>query len=153
MNVSDKKIKSYFRRVDAIRHDSHDKETKVGAILVHGESGATIAEGYNGFVRGAPDHLLPNIRPDKYKYMQHAEMNLLCNAARHGISTNNCFVVCTLSPCTSCIRMLYQAGISTIIYREAYCDINESINMGDLNITTRVVDNKYSIMTVSPYPH
>lgn len=39
---------------ESIAKRSHDSETKVGAVLVSNKSGAMLATGFNGFVRGAP---------------------------------------------------------------------------------------------------
>jgi dCMP deaminase len=124
---------------EVIAKRSHDSETQVGALLVSNKTGAILASGYNGFVRGADDNSLPNTRPDKYKFIIHAEMNLLCNCARHGISTDDCFVVCTLSPCVNCMRALYQAGISRVVVRKKYHDFSELLKMGDLSIVERII--------------
>ena len=113
---------------------SHDAETKVGCILINNESEAEIAMGYNGFVRGASDKDLPNKRPDKYQYMVHAEQNLMANCARHGISMENCTVVCTMSPCVTCMRLLFQAGITRVIVKEKYRDFEKLKKMKDLEI-------------------
>ncbi len=113
---------------------SHDAETKVGAILINNESGAIIATGYNGFVRGANDSELPNTRPDKYEYILHAEQNLIANAARHGISMADCSLVCTLSPCKLCMRMLLNCGITKVIAKDLYKDFNDILQMRDIKV-------------------
>lgn len=117
-----------------IAQRSHDAETKVGAVLVNNASGAIVATGYNGFVRGAPDDILPNTRPDKYEYIVHAEQNLICNSARHGISMNNCSLVCTLSPCKLCMRMLLNCGITKVIAKDLYKDFNDILQMQDIKV-------------------
>jgi dCMP deaminase len=114
---------------------SPDAQTKVGAVLVNNSSGAVIATGYNGFVRGAPDQLLPNTRPDKYMYIIHAEQNLICNSARHGISTNDTTLVCTHSPCTHCIRLIYNSGINCVIFKHKRPDFDLSLSAPDFQIT------------------
>ena len=149
IEIKPSKLNSYYKRALATASSSHDEQTKVGALLINPKSGAVIAEGYNGFVRGARDQELPKTRPEKYPYMVHAEMNLLCNAVRHGICTDNCVIFCTLSPCISCIRMLYQSGISTVYFKDMYSDIERSINMGDLILTITEIDEFYKI-TVEP---
>lgn len=117
-----------------IAQRSHDAETKVGAVLVNNTSGAIVATGYNGFVRGAPDDILPNTRPDKYEYIVHAEQNLICNSAKHGISMNNCSLVCTLSPCKLCMRMLLNCGIAKVIAKDLYKDFNDILQMQDIKV-------------------
>jgi dCMP deaminase len=118
-----------------IAQRSHDAETKVGAILVNNTSGAIVATGYNGFVRGANDSILPTTRPDKYEYILHAEQNLIANCARHGISMANCSLVCTLSPCKLCMRMLLNCGITKVIAKDLYKDFDDILKMQDVKVT------------------
>lgn len=125
---------------------SHDAETKVGAVLVNNESGAVIATGYNGFVRGVNDEALPNTRPDKYEYILHAEQNLICNAARHNVSTKDCTLYCTLSPCKTCMRMLVNCGVTKVITKELYRDFKEILEMKDIFVEyTQEADGFYHI--------
>lgn len=135
MTLTEKKLASYHAQALAVAMLSPDPSTQVGALLIHGESGAVIAQGYNGFIRGAPDSEIPTTRPEKYDYIIHAETNLLCNAVRHGISTNNCVLYCTISPCVKCMRMLYQAGISDIYVNGFYSDFEQCSSMKDLTLT------------------
>jgi deoxycytidylate deaminase len=137
------RLMSYHRRAEAIAINSHDAQTKVSALLINPKSGAVISDGYNGFVRGAPDADLPTTRPDKYKYIVHAEVNLLCNAVRHGVRADDCVVYSTLSPCISCVRMLWQAGISAVYYKEVYRDFSESVDMGDIVIKVSKLGDFY----------
>ena len=128
------KNQNYMDIAEAVAQRSHDAETKVGAVLINNTSGAIIATGYNGFVRGADDEMLPNTRPAKYEYIVHAEQNLICNSARHGISMNNCSLVCTLSPCKLCMRMLLNCGITKVIAKELYKDFNDILQMQDIKV-------------------
>lgn len=150
------KISWWMHIAETTAKKSHDAETKVGAILINTKTGAILASGYNGFVRGAPDDSLPNNRPDKYDYMIHAEQNLICNCARHGISMNDCIVVCTMSPCARCMRYLWQCGITTIICKELYKDIHHIESMKDLIVLIDNIDVKdeifYKIVYSSPVP-
>jgi len=128
------KNQNYMDIATAIAQRSHDVETKVGAVLINNSSGAIIATGYNGFVRGANDAILPNTRPDKYEYIVHAEQNLICNSAKHGISMNNCSLVCTMSPCKLCMRMLLNCGITKVIAKDLYKDFDEILKMQDIKV-------------------
>ena len=129
------KVSWWIEVAETIAKKSTDKETKVGAILINTKTGAIMASGYNGFVRHAPDNCIPSTRPDKYPYMIHAEQNLICNCAKHGISMDDCIVVCTLSPCVQCMRFLWQCGIKTIICKDLYKDVNDIKNMKDIKIS------------------
>ncbi len=125
---------------------SHDIETQVGAVLVNNKTGAVLATGYNGFVRGADDKVLPNKRPEKYPYMMHAEQNIIANCARHGISMEDCMVVCTLTPCVSCMRMLWQCGITRVIAGRMYSDWDQITNMKDLSVQVSTVEDFYELI-------
>ena len=137
------KLAMMHAEIEALR--SHDAETQVGAVLIHNVSGAIIAMGCNGFVRGAPDWKLPNKRPDKYKYMVHAEENLIANCAKHGISTMDCTLICTLSPCVRCMRLIYQCGIKRVIVKELYKDFHELLLMEDIEIEEKKEGEYYEI--------
>lgn len=132
------KNETYMTIADTVAQRSHDSETQVGAVLIKNDSGAIIATGHNGFVRGAPDDDLPSTRPDKYPYMIHAEENVIAHCARYGISMDDCKLICTLSPCVKCMRLLWQSGVTHIIAREMYKDFEEQIRgMQDISVITR----------------
>lgn len=126
---------------DAVSKKSPDAETKVGAILVKNDTGMIIATSYNGFVRGAPDDILPKVRPEKYKYIVHAENNLLAHTSKNGIAVNNCKLIITLSPCQGCLRLLFQAGITEVICRDIYRD--HTIDLPDLKITQEFTEEGF----------
>ena len=128
------KLQNYMDIAEVVARRSHDADTKVGAILVKNGSGAIIATGFNGFARGADDEKLPNNRPDKYQYIIHAETNIVAHCARHGISMEDCMLVCTLTPCVSCMRLLWQCGITEVIAKDLYRDIEAIQKMKDIAI-------------------
>lgn len=135
---------NYLEQAKVIAENSHDSETQVGAMLIHSKTGAVLSQGYNGFVRGAPDDILPRTRPGKYEYMVHAEQNLLMNCARHGISTDECFVVCTMSPCVLCMRLLWQAGIRKIYCLELYKDFKKILEMKDVKVVCKTIEQPHT---------
>lgn len=138
-----------MKQAEVVAERSHDAETKVGAILINNESGAVIAQGYNGFVRGADDTKLPRTRPDKYPYMVHAEQNLMANCARHGISMENTSLIITLSPCTVCMRLMWQAGITRVICRDLYRDVSKILEMEDLHVDISRTEEGYYVLEYS----
>lgn len=132
---------------EVVAKRSHDSQTKVGSVLVSNKSGAILANGVNGFVRGAPDAKLPTTRPEKYKFIVHSEENLVANCARHGISMDDCTLVCTHSPCVKCMRLIFQCGITQVLVKEKYTDFDNLKKMADLSISEQVTPEGYYLLT------
>jgi len=143
------KVLSYIRRAEVVAENSPDADTKVGSVLISKKTGSVISEGYNGFVRGAQDDRIPKTRPEKYEYVIHAETNLICNAARNGVTTDDCFIVQTHSPCVHCARLLYQSGITVIYYKEFYRGTKDVERLGDLQLKYTAYD-KYTKIEIEP---
>lgn len=122
----------YFEFAKTASLKSPDEERKVGCVLVNKTSGAIIAIGFNGFVRGACDQHLPKTGDKKHEYMIHAEQNLIYNCARHGISMDNCVLYSTLSPCPTCTRALMQVGVTTIHVKEFHSSWSKVSVMADV---------------------
>lgn len=143
------KIKNYMDMAEIVAERSHDAETKVGAVLINNKSGAIMATGFNGFVRGAPDGVLPTTRPDKYEYILHAEQNMIANCARHGISMEDCSLICTMSPCKVCMRMLVNCGITRVVVKELYRDFQDILNMKDIGLSLKETQDGFHEITYS----
>lgn len=88
---------------------SPDANTRHGGLLV--KNNKIISTGYNGFVCGADDTVLPNTRPYKYLHMIHCETNLICNAAKTGSSIEGATLYITGYPCKECTKLLINCGI------------------------------------------
>ena len=106
---------------------SKDPSKKIGAIAI-GSKGQVLAQGFNGFPRGiddADDRL--NDRETKYKYVVHAEMNLIYNATFNGISLDGSTVyIYGLPLCSECAKGLIQVGIKRIVMsKDSLEDIDE----------------------------
>ena len=143
------KTSNYMEMAEVVAKRSHDAETKVGAVLVNNNSGAIIATGFNGFVRGANDNQLPNTRPLKYEFIMHAEQNLIANCARHGISMEDCMLVCTMSPCKLCMRLMINCGITKVMTRELYKDFQDILDMPDVKTSMEKRDDGFYEITYS----
>lgn len=95
---------------------SKDPSTKVGAVIV-GENNKILSTGYNGIPVGVKDTIeRMSIRPEKYKWMEHAERNAIYTAASEGVSLKNSTIYCNFLPCTDCARAIIQSGIKQVIY-------------------------------------
>lgn len=92
---------------------SHDPSTQVGCVLVRNK--IPIMSGYNGFPRDTPDDHWPITRPEKYKWVKHAEANALLNCNREGICTLGATAYTSTPPCIGCYGDLWQAGIVRIV--------------------------------------
>lgn len=52
----------------------------------------------------------------------HAEQNAIIQAAYHGTSIKDSTLYCTNLPCSICSKMIINAGIKKIIYKDGYMD-------------------------------
>ena len=111
--------KRYLDLAYAIANWSKDPSTKIGAIAV-GDKGQVLSQGYNGFPRGISHSLKRlNDRKEKYKYVVHAEMNLIYNASYNGVSLDGSTVYVTGLPvCSECAKGLIQVGVRRVIMPE-----------------------------------
>lgn len=95
---------------------SKDPSSQIGAVAV-GVKGQVLAQGYNGFPRGiehSEERL--NTRELKYKFVVHAEMNLIYNATYNGVSLDGSTVYVHGLPCCSeCAKGLIQVGVDQVI--------------------------------------
>ena len=96
----------------------------VGAVLVRDFQ--YLSSGYNGSPRGLPHcddvgHELKEMagRASCVRTV-HAEANAIAHAAKHGICVAEATCYSTAIPCYECCKLLINAGISRIVYREYY---------------------------------
>ena len=110
------KVKKFLGIARAIAALSKDRSTQVGALAL-GPAGEVRAMGYNGMCRGVDDNREErHERPEKYFHFEHAERNLIYNAARVGTPLDGCVLVVTpLFPCMDCARGIVQAGFKTVV--------------------------------------
>ena len=106
----------YLELAKCVSTWSKDPSTQVGCVAI-GSKGQVLAQGYNGFPRGIADsELRLNHRPTKYKYMVHAEMNVIYNATYSGVSLDGATLfVHGLPVCSECAKGIIQVGVRTVI--------------------------------------
>lgn len=108
----------YMQIAEIVSEQSKCTRAKVGAILV--KEGNVIAIGYNGTPSGfcndceSEDVTLPEVL--------HAESNAIAKCARSTSSADGSTLYTTLSPCFECCKLIIQAGISRVVYKELYRD-------------------------------
>lgn len=107
----------YFLNIArAVSARSHDGETQVGVVITDANR-RILATGYNGFPPGCDDSALPNLRPDKYPYMVHAEINAIASSRQ---DLRGATLYCTWSPCRDCAKAIITAGVRRVVYAMAY---------------------------------
>ena len=94
----------------------------VGALIV--DNGHIIATGYNGAPTKMDDCLEKGclVRGGHCVRAVHAEQNAIIQAARYGINIQGATLYCTHQPCVICAKMIINAGISRVVYKEGYPD-------------------------------
>ena len=104
----------------------------VGAVLVSNDH-RILATGYNGVPLGI-EHCLTRgcLRTElnipsgtKHELCRglHGEQNAIIQAARHGgVAQDGSTLYCTTYPCVQCAKMLINAGVKRIVFRESYPD-------------------------------
>ncbi len=55
-------------------------------------------------------------------YAVHAEQNAIIQAAKLGVSVQGATLYCTHQPCGICAKMIINAGIKKVIFKEGYPD-------------------------------
>ena len=97
---------------------SKDPSTQVGAVAVRDRR--IVAVGFNGLPMGVHDDPLRYAdRERKLLMTVHAEANVIADAARRGVTLENCSLYVTHPPCPHCCGLIIQAGVLTVYYPEA----------------------------------
>jgi len=111
--------KRYLQIAEDVSSWSKDPSTKIGAVCV-GHKGQLLSQGYNGFPRGIKDSSdRLQDREEKYKYVVHAELNCIFNAAINGVSLDrSTMYLYGLPTCTECAKGIIQVGISRVIIQQ-----------------------------------
>ena len=114
--LSNKWDKRFLDLAEHIATWSKDPSTQIGAVAV-GLKGQILAQGYNGFARGIDDlQDRYDDRPTKYKYIVHAEQNLIYNATYNGVSLDRSVLYVTGLPvCSECAKGVIQVGIQRVV--------------------------------------
>jgi dCMP deaminase len=108
---------NYAEIAKTVAAASKDIKHKVGAVIFdqHGNIRST---GYNGAPRGVVDKAERYAKPQKQFFIAHAEENAIVQAARTGVSTDDCCIlIWGKTPCANCARMIIQAGITHVIFK------------------------------------
>jgi dCMP deaminase len=116
--------------VDLVAQRSTCVRRRVGAVIVKDKN--ILATGYNGAPRGLAhcsdvgclrDQLnIPSGEKHELCRGLHAEQNAIVQAAYHGVGINGATIYTATFPCVICTKMIINAGITRVVYRESYDD-------------------------------
>lgn len=98
---------------------SHCNRKQVGALIV--KDRMIISDGYNGTPTGFENTCEDENGLTKW-YVLHAEANAILKVAGSTQSARGATLYITMSPCRECSKLIYQAGITKVVYRDAYKD-------------------------------
>ncbi len=101
---------------------SHCKRKQVGALIVR--DNMIISDGYNGTPSGFPNYCEDD-NGETHWYVLHAEANAILKVAKSTQSAKDATLYLTLSPCKECSKLVLQAGITRVVYLNAYKDSEE----------------------------
>jgi dCMP deaminase len=111
--------KAYLRMAKEWGKLSYCKRKQVGAVIVKDKM--IISDGYNGTPSNFENFCEDDEGYTKW-YVLHAEANAILKVASSTQSCKNATLYITLSPCKECSKLVHQAGITRVVYNEAYKD-------------------------------
>jgi dCMP deaminase len=130
--MKEKFIGAYMKTAEVFAELSSARRLHVGAIVVKDDR--IISIGYNGMPSGWDNNCedvviptLPYLQGDEPTLktkpeVLHAETNAIAKLAKNGDSSNGAVLFVTHAPCLDCAKLVYQSGINSVYYRNAYRD-------------------------------
>ena len=110
---------AYLRMASEWGKLSHCVRKQVGAIIV--KDRMIISDGYNGAPTGFDNYCEDEEGYTKW-YVLHAEANAILKVASSTQSCKGATLYITLSPCKECSKLVHQAGIKRVVYKDGYKD-------------------------------
>jgi len=114
---------TYFMRLaeEASRRSTCPRRHVVAVVVVER---SVIVTGYNGSIRGLPHcEDVGCLMVDGHcERTVHAEANAVAQAARNGSRLLGSTLYVTAYPCWNCFRLVANAGVAKIVYRDEYKD-------------------------------
>jgi dCMP deaminase len=112
---------TYMDMASVLATLSHATRRKVGCLIV--KDTHIIAEGINGTPKGFPNACeYTNYIDECYTKPEvlHAESNAIAKIARSNNSSVGSTLYVTLAPCFDCAKLIIQAGIDRVVFRDEY---------------------------------
>ncbi len=110
---------AYLRMAQEWSKLSYCKRRQVGALIVKDKM--IISDGYNGTPTGFENVCEDEEGSTKW-YVLHAEANAILKVASSTQSCRGATLYITMSPCKDCSKLIHQAGITRLVYKNEYKD-------------------------------
>ena len=118
----DKWDKAHMQAAKVYSKLSTAKRLQVGTVLV--KDNRIISIGYNGMPSGWTNECettdeygnMPVTKPE----VLHAETNAIAKVAQSNESAKGATLYTTCAPCLDCAKLVYQAGVSRLVYGHGY---------------------------------
>lgn len=111
--------KAYLRIAQEWGKLSYCNRRQVGALIV--KDRMIISDGYNGTPSGFENFCEDDEGYTKW-YVLHAEANAILKVASSTQSCKGATLYITMSPCKECSKLIHQAGIVKVVYKQGYKD-------------------------------
>lgn len=120
---------AYLQMAEIWARRSKANRKQVGALIVRDQQ--TISDGYNGMPANEIDDTCEQWYYDDEGNPQlmtkpevlHAESNAILKLAKHGgLGASGATLYVTMSPCFECAKLIKQADIKRVVFREQYRD-------------------------------
>ena len=124
---------------------SHARRLHVGAIVVKDDR--IISIGYNGMPAGWDNNCEDELHQPVGRVnlvtkpeVLHAETNAIAKLAKSNESGLGASMFITHAPCLDCAKLIYQSGISSVLYRDAYRDTSGITFLEKSGITVEQIE-------------
>ena len=107
----------YIKMAEIWAGNSYCKRRQVGALLV--KDRMIISDGYNGTPSGF-ENICEDENGATKPYVLHAEANAITKVAKSGNSSQDATLYVTAAPCIECSKLIIQAGIKRVVYKDEY---------------------------------
>lgn len=130
----------YMEIASSVSKLSSAKRLQVGAIVVKDDR--VISMGYNGTPSGWDNTCEDVINGELVTKPEvlHAEMNALAKLAKSSESGDSASLFVTHAPCMNCAKLIYQAGIKSVYYKNNYRDTSGKDFLNKLGVYVEEVD-------------
>lgn len=135
-----KMIDAHMTAAEVYATLSSAKRLNVGCVIVKNDT--IIGIGYNGMPSGWSNECEDVLDDGSLKTkpeVLHAESNALMKVAKSTNSSESATLFVTHAPCVDCSKLIHQAGIKEVYYKNNYRDFNGITFLEKCGITVRKI--------------